>query len=319
MNKKLDKYLTELEKNYSVRKGKDIIIEPKIRTGIYPLDYVLDGGFSQYSGGHMCEFYGGESSGKTTFALKVIARYQELGKICVFINAESSYDPKWATINGVNNDEILVIKPDTLEESGECLLELIPKVDLVVIDSITALVPKAELDRDLTEKTMASQASVNSPMCRKINRIRGQYKTTVIFINQMREKVGVMYGNPETTSGGRALKHLYDSRVRFKTGKPIDIGSGDKKERIGMEINLFGKKNKKGKAYRKGVIDFYITGEIDNKTCLFFSAIKYGIIGLSGKTYTYKKKKAVGKDNAIEMLTNADYKAIEEEIWKRQK
>ncbi len=319
MNKKLDKILTELEKKYSVKKGKDIIIEPKTRTGIYPLDYVLDGGFSQYLGGHMCEFYGGESSGKTTFALKVIAHYQELGKTCAFINAESSYDPKWAKINGVNNDEILIIKPDTLEEVGECLFELIPKVDLIVIDSIITLVPEAELDRDLTEKTMASQASVLSPMCRKINRVRTQYKTTVIFINQLREKVGIMYGNPEHTPGGRALKHLYDSRVQFRAGKPIDVGSGDKKERIGIELHLFGKKNKKGTAYRKGVIDFYISGEIDNKKCLFFSAIKFGIIELSGKTYTYKKRKAVGKDKAMEMLTDADYEAIEKEIWQRQK
>jgi len=318
-NEKLNKLLSSLEKKYKTQKGSDIIIEPKIRTGIYPLDYVLDGGFSQYSGGHMCEFYGGESSGKTTFALKVIARYQELGKTCAFINAESSYDPKWATTNGVDNDNILVIKPDTLEEAGGCLLELIPKVDLIVIDSIVALVPEEEKDRDLVDKTMASQAKVNAPLCRKINRIRNNSKTTVIFINQLREKVGVMYGNPEHTAGGRALKHLYDSRIQFKAGKPIDIGSGDKKERIGMEINIFAKKNKKGRAYRRGVIDFFITGEIDNKKCLFFSALKYSVIELSGKTYTYGKKRAVGKDAFMKLLTDKDYEKIEEQIWKVMK
>lgn len=314
-NDKLNKLLNSLEKKYKVQKGSDIIIEPKIKTGLYPLDYCLDGGISQYSGGHMIEFFGGESSGKTTFALKIVARYQKLGKVCAFINAESSYDPKWAKILGVSNDELLIITPNTLEEAGECLLELIPKVDLIVIDSIVALVPEAELDRDLSEKTMASQASVNSPMCRKINRIRNRYKTTVIFINQLREKVGIMYGNPEHTAGGRALKHLYDSRIQFRTGKPIDV----KKERIGMEINIFGKKNKKGKAYRRGIIDFYITGEIDNKKCLFFSAIKYKIIELAGKTYTYNKKKAVGKDNFMKLLTNEDYEKIESEIWKVMK
>lgn len=318
-NEKLNKLLNSLEKNYKVQKGSDIIVEPKIRTGVYPLDYCLDGGISQYSGGHMIEFYGGESSGKTTFALKVIARYQKLGKVCAFINAESSYDPQWAKTLGVDNDNLLIIIPDTLEEAGECLLEMIPKVDLIVIDSIVALVPEAEIDRDLTEKTMASQASVNSPMCRKINRIRNQYKTTVIFINQLREKVGVMYGNPEHTAGGRALKHLYDSRVQFRAGKPIDVGSGDKKERIGMEINIFAKKNKKGRAYRRGVIDFFITGEIDNKKCLFFSALKYSVIELSGKTYTYNKKKAVGKDNFIKLLTDKDWEHIEAQIWKAMK
>ena len=136
-------------------------------------------------------------------------------------------------------------------------------------------------------------------MCRKINKVRNDYKTTIIFINQLREKVGVMYGNPEHTPGGRALKHLYDTRIQFRAGKPMDIGSGDKKERVGMEINLFGKKNKKGTAFRRAVIDFYTNGQVDNKKSIFFAGVKYNVINLTGKTYTYKDIKAVGKDNMI--------------------
>jgi len=188
-----------------------------------------------------------------------------------------------------------------------------------VVDSIVGLIPEEEIDRDTNQPTMGLQARVNALICRKIYKAISNRKTTLLFINQLREKIGVMYGNPYTTGGGRALKHMYNTRIEFRAGKPIEIGSGDKKERIGVEVNLKCSKNKKGVPQRKAVMDFYFTGNVDNKKSLFFSAIKYGIIGLSGKTYTYKKRKTVGKDKAMEMLTDADYKAIEEEIWTRQK
>jgi len=318
-NKKLNSLFNELEKKYSVQKASDMITDKKIRTGVYALDYVLDGGISQAEGGHKIEFYGGESSGKTTLSLHVIREYQKLGKTCVFINAENSYDSLWAEIIGIDNSNLIVVKPSSLEEAGNLLIELIPKVDLIVIDSITALVPEEEIEKDLTEKTMASQAKVNSPMCRKINKTIANYKTTIIFINQLREKVGIMYGNPETTSGGRSLRHLYDTRLQFRLGKPIDIGTGDNKERIGTEINLFGQKNKKGTPCKKAVVDFYFTGEIDNNKTLFFSGIKAGVIKLEGKTYTFEDKKAVGQDAFKALLTDKDWKKIEELIWKNKK
>lgn len=318
-NEKLDKLLKQYEGKYSVHKASDIVVEPKIRTGVYALDYVLDGGISQYKGGHIMEFYGGESSGKTTFCLHVIKKYQSLDKTCAFINAESSYDPQWAEICGVDNDNLLVIHPTSLEQAGDILIDLIAKVDLIIIDSIAALVPEEEIDEDLSKKNMASQAKVNTPMCRKINRARNNYNATIIFINQMREKVGVMYGNPEHTPGGRALRHLYDSRVQFRAGKPIDVGSGDKKERLGMEINLFGKKNKKGTAFRRAVLDFYTNGEVDNKKTIFFAAIKYNVISLSGKTYSFGDKKVVGKDKMMAELTEKEWDKIEKEIFKVSK
>jgi len=315
-NEKIDKLLTKYEKKYSTQKASDIVVEPKIRTGVYALDYVLDGGISQYSGGHIMEFYGGESSGKTTFCLHVMKQYQKLNKTCAYISAESSYDPMWAEICGVDNENLLIVTPESLEEAGEALLELITEVDLIVIDSISALTPEEEIGKTLSDKNMASQAKVNTPMCRKINKVRNKYQTTIIFINQLREKVGVMYGNPEHTPGGRALKHLFDSRIQFKSGKPIDVGSGDNKERIGMEINLFGKKNKKGTAFRRAVIDFYTNGQVDNKKSLFFAAVKYNVINLSGKTYTFEDKKIVGKEKMLESLTDKDWQKIEKEIFK---
>ena len=318
-NEKVDKVLKEMERKYSVHKASEIVVEPKIRTGVYALDYVLDGGISQFKGGHIMEFYGGESSGKTTFCLHVIKKYQSLDKTCAYINAEASYDPQWAEICGVDNANLLVMVPESLEQAGEMLFDLIPKVDLIVIDSIAALVPEEEIDKTLSDKNMASQAKVNTPMCRKINKIRQNHKTSIIFINQMREKVGIMYGNPEHTPGGRALRHLYDSRVQFRAGKPIDIGSGDKKERIGMEINLFGKKNKKGKAFKRAVLDFYTNGEVDNRKSLFFAAVKFNVINLTGKTYTFGDRKVVGKDNLIKELTPKEWEKIEKEIFKLSK
>jgi len=318
-NPKLENLLKKYEKGYTVQKGSEIVVEPKIRTKIFGFDYVLDGGISQQVGGHKIEIYGEESSGKTAIALMTIGQYQKLGKVCAFINAENSYDPEWAQILGVKNEDLLVVTPDTLENAGNLLIEMVADVDLIVIDSIIALVPEAEVGRDLADKTMASQASVNAPMCRKLNRKIAKYKTTIIFINQLREKVGQRYGNPETTSGGRALRHFYDTRIRFKQGKPIDVGSGDKKERIGFEIDVWTKKNKKGKPYKRAVMDFYFTGELDNKKSLLFSAVKYGIIERAGAWYTYGEIREQGQEKLVVKLTEKDWDTIECEIWSRIK
>lgn len=319
-NDKLDKLLSKYEKNYAINKASDIKLEPKFRSGWFALDYVLDGGFSQVKGGHIVEFYGGESSGKTTATLKVISKFQQAGKACVFVNSEGSYDTLWGEINGVDNDNLLIMQPDTLEDTGDLILSLVQdNVDLIVVDSIVNLVPKVELEKDLDEKTMGAQAAVNAVLCRKLNRIKNLSNATIIFINQLREKIGVMYGSPETTSGGRSLRHIYDTRIRFKQGKPIDVGSGDKKERIGFEIDLWAKKNKKGKPYKKSVTNFYFSGQIDNKETLLLQACKYGIIEQSGKWFSYADKKYDGKESVKQDLSDNDWLKIEDEIWKRMK
>lgn len=318
MSKTLNKLLKELEKKYNVKLASDIKAEERIHTGVYALDYVLGGGIPLCEGGFRCEFFGAESSGKSTFVLHIVKKFQELGKTCVYIDSENSFSDEWADIIGVNTKELLVMRPNSLEEMGDILVEIIPQTDLIVIDSIVGLIPEGEAERDTAESQMALSARVNSLICRKIYKTIGGKNTTLIFINQLREKLNA-YGNPYTTGGGHALKHLYNTRIEFRAGKPIDVGSGDKKERIGIEINLKGVKNKKGVPYKSAVVDFYFSGQIDNKKSLFFSGIKYGVINLSGKTYTYGDKKAVGKDNFIKLLTDKDYKKIEDEIWKRMK
>ena len=310
--------LDALEKEFGLKKASSLKQVENIRTGIYAFDYVLDNGLKLAEGGHKIELYGRESSGKTTFALYTVKRYQELGKTCVWVVSES-FRENWAKQLGVDTDKLLLAYPKTVEDAGEKLLQLIPKVDLIVVDSVASLIPEAELERAINEPTRGGSAKAYSLICRKIYQIIPNLQTTMIFINQIREKMGVIYGNPETTPGGKALKHMYDTRIEFRAGKSIDIGTKEKKERIGIEINLFGKKNKLGVPQRKAVVDFYFTGKVDNRKSLLFAGLKYSIITLAGKTYSYNDKKAVGKDNFVASLSDKEWKKVSEEIWKRMK
>lgn len=310
---KLEQILSQLEGDYSVKKAKDLTPEGKMKTGVFALDYILSGGITNCLGGHRLEFFGAESSCKTTFVLHIVKKFQEEDKTCVFIDGENSYDTEWAEIVGVDNNKLLIFTPASLEEVGDLYVKLIPEADLIITDSIVSLIPEAEIERDTSEMTMALQARVNSLITRKIYKAIADQNTTMIFINQLREKLGA-YGNPYTTGGGRALKHLYNTRIEFKSGKPIDIGAGDKKERIGYEINLKTVKNKKGAPHKKAIIDFYFNGSIDNKKGIFWSGLKLGIIQLNGKTYQFGKIKVVGKDKMVEAL-EGHYEELEKRIW----
>ena len=319
MNKdKLNKKLSDLEKNYGLVKAKKISAEEKLLTRQYGLDYVLDGGVQLRRGGHKIELYGAESSGKTTFALKMVKAMQDEGKKGVWVVSES-FNSEWAEQLGVNTEELLLAYPDSVEDAGELILSLIPEVDFIVLDSVASLIPKAEIDRAMDEPTRGTQAKAYSYFCRKLYPTIAHEKTTLIFINQVRVDMNKRYGDPETTPCGKALRHMYDTRINFKPGAPIEQGTKDKKERIGQEIRLYGKKNKVGVPQRKIAVDFYFDGRVDNRKSLLFAGIKFCIIGFSGKTYTYKKKKAVGKDNFIKKLSDEDWKTIEEEVWERLK
>jgi recombination protein RecA len=308
------------KKGFKIKVASEIKEDEKIRTGIFVLDYVLDGGIYRGEGGHRIEFYGKESSAKTTFALYIIKKYQELGKKCIYINAENSYDKMWAEMIGIDNKKLELAYPDSLEEAGDMLVEFIPKYDLIIVDSIPSLITQEELDGTLEEnKYMASQAKVMSPMMRKLYSATQDNFTTILFINQLREKVGIAYGNPTNTPGGRALKHYYNTRVEFRLGQPIDEGTKELKERLGYEIHLRCEKNKRGKPHRAGVVDFYFEGNIDNKKSLFYSAIKYGLITQAGAIYTHGDQKFKGKDEVFEKLTDKDWKRLETEIWKSVK
>lgn len=314
---KTEKIQKELSKDgHVVKRASDIKILPKERTQIFGLDYVLDGGISVCEGGHRIEFFGAESTAKTTFALYVAKQYQQLQKTCVFIDAEQSYEPEWGEKIGVDNNNLLISKPDTLEEAGDLFVKLIPETDLIIVDSLVSLMPIGEVERATDEPQVALQARVNSLICKKILHVTKERAPNIIFINQQRKKIGVRYGNPDTTAGGMFLRHLYNTRIEFKVGKPIHQGTGEKKEIIGNEIRLFCKKNKRGVPFRRTTVDFYLNGYIDNKKSLFYAVIKFGLIEMSGKTYTFKDTKIVGKDNFIEGLKDKDWKKIEGELWK---
>lgn len=308
------------KKGYDVELAKNILAVDKIRTGVFCLDWVLGGGIAQGRGGHRIEFFGPESSGKTTFALYVIKKYQSLGKTCAFIDGEKSFEANWAAMIGVDVNNLLMTFPNELEEAGDMLVDLIQSdVDLIVIDSIVSLIPKEETERDTDEPTMALQARINSLITRKIySNLKGK-SVTLLFINQLREKVGIVYGNPKTTGGGHALRHMYNTRIEFRPGKGIDEGTGDTKERIGMEINMINIKNKKGPPHRQGQLDFYFNGTIDNKKSLFFAGQKYGVIERSGNTYVFDKIKEVGAENFLTALNDKVQAKLEEEVWKRLK
>ena len=313
---KIDILQKEMAKaGYLIKKASDISAETKQRTGIFALDYVLDGGISMCEGGHRIELFGAESSGKTTLALYIIKKWQEMNKLCVFIDAEKSYDKKWATQLGVDNKKLLIEYPDSLEQAGDFLVKIIPQVDLIVIDSLVGLIPTGESERDTGEPQVALSARVNSLICRKIYGALGDRNVTFIFINQLREKVGTMYGNPYTTAGGHALKHMYNTRVEVKAGKPIE----EKKEKIGKEMRFNCVKNKRGRPYRRTEADFYLTGSIDNNKSLFYAGIKMGVIERSGNTYSFGEKKAVGQEKFTLELDDKDWANIEKKIWELMK
>jgi len=303
------------KEGYSIKLASEIEKDEIIRTGIFGLDYVLSGGIHVCEGGHRLEFFGAESSCKTTIALYVIKKFQSLGKTCAFIDAERSYDKDWGEKLGIDNENLLIIYPNTLEEFGDLMVKLLPTIDLFVIDSIASLIPSGEAERDTAEAQMALSARVNSLITRKIYGSLSNHKTAMIFINQLREKVGVMYGSPNTTSGGHALKHFYNTRIEFKSGKPIE----EKDEKIGIELKLNCTKNKKGKPYRVTEIDFYLNGHLDNNKSLFYAGLRFGCIERTGNTYEFNNIKAVGQEKFLSEMTEEHWTNLEQKIWEVMK
>jgi recombination protein RecA len=310
---KIKDLLNELEKNYNVKKAGDIEKDEVISTGLFSLDYVLSGGIHICEGGHRIEFFGAESSCKSTFALHIIKKFQQEGKTCVYIDAENSYDKEWAKLIGVDNESLIIVKPTSLEQAGDLFTKLIPQVDLIVVDSIVSMIPEEESNRDTNQPTMGLTARVNALICKKIYESISKHKTTLIFINQLREKIGVMYGSPYTTGGGHAIKHMYNTRIEFKAGEPIE----ENKERIGFNIKLKCVKNKKGTPYRVAEIPFKFTGELNNKLTLLMAGIRYDIITRKGAYYMYENVKSQGQEKFFEEMKETQWKAVEKEIWKR--
>ncbi len=268
---------------------------PGISTGALSVDLALGGhGFPR---GRIIELFGPESSGKTTLALHAIASAQKAGGIAAFVDAEHALDPQWARRLGVNLDELLVSQPSYGEE-GLQITEMLVKsnsVDIIVIDSVAALVPKAELDGEIGDTHVGLQARMMSQAMRKLTGVISKAKATVIFINQIREKIGVMFGSPETTPGGRALKFYSSCRVDVRRISQLKEGENQ----IGIRMRVKIVKNKVAPPFRVAEIDMYNTCGISYEADLVDLAVENKIIDRSGSWFNYGSAKlGQGRDRA---------------------
>ena len=275
--------------NSLVRLGdKRGVMLPSTPTGLPTVDYELiqTGGIPK---GRVIEVFGPESAGKTSWTLHCIAECQAQGGVAAFVDAEHALDPNYATVFGVNIDELVVSQPDNGEDALDTVDALIESraADLIVVDSVSALVPKAELAGDIGDSHVGLQARLMSQALRIITGKASKAGITVIFINQIREKIGTMYGNPETTSGGRALKFYASIRIdvrRQQTEKHPAIKVGD--ELIGHTIRLKAVKNKVGVPFREAFVDLYYTSGFDKEASLIEYADHRGLFEKSGSWYS---------------------------------
>ncbi|WP_373738967.1 recombinase RecA, partial [Jeotgalibaca porci] len=302
--KALDEALKKIERTYgkgSVMKMGDKI-ETEISTvpsGSVALDIAL--GVGGYPRGRIIEIYGPESSGKTTVALHAIAEAQKKGGVAAFIDAEHALDPKYARAIGVNVDELLLSQPDTGEQGLEIADALISSgaIDILVIDSVAALVPRAEIEGEMGDSHMGLQARLMSQALRKLSGSINKTKTIAIFINQIREKIGVMFGNPETTPGGRALK--FYSTVRLEVRRAEQIKSGT--DVIGNRTKIKVVKNKVAPPFKLAEVDIMYGEGISSVGEIVDIASEHDIINKSGSWYSYQDEKiGQGRENAKKFL-----------------
>ena len=316
--KALHAALGQIEKQFGkgslMRLGDAGTIQPVavISTGSLGLDIALGiGGFPR---GRVVEIYGPESSGKTTLALQVVAEAQRLGGAAAFIDAEHALDPAYAKKLGVNVEDLLVSQPDSGEQALEITDMLVRSgaVDVVVVDSVAALVPKAEIEGEMGEPQMGLQARLMSQALRKLTANIKRSNTLVIFINQLRMKIGVMFGNPETTTGGNALKFYASLRIDIRRIGAIKKGE----EVIGNQTRVKIVKNKLAPPFRQCEFDILYNEGVSKLGELIDIGVEQGIIEKSGAWYTYKKDRiGQGKENARDYLK--EHAELAAEIEKR--
>ncbi len=288
-----------------------------ISTGILPVDIAL--GVGGLPRGRIIEIYGPEASGKTTLALSLIAEAQKTGGVAAFIDAEHALDPIWAQTVGVKLDELLISQPDTGEQALEIAESLIRSggVDVLVIDSVAALVPRAEIEGEMGDSMMGLHARLMSQALRKLTGVISKSKTVVIFTNQLRQKIGVMFGNPETTTGGLALK--FYASVRLDSRKIETLKEGDKV--IGSRHRIKIVKNKVSSPFR--IAEYDVTQDGISKTgAIVDVGVEMGIISKSGAFYRYGEEMlGQGKEATKEYLKENEQLAnkITEEIMKKNK
>jgi len=270
-----------------------------VPTGALSLDAAL--GIGGLPRGRVSEIYGPESSGKTTLALHVVAEAQRLGGIAAFIDAEHALDPGYARKLGVNIDELLISQPDTGEQALEIAETLVRSnaVDVIVVDSVAALVPKAELDGDMGDSLPGLQARLMSQALRKLTAAISRSGTVVIFINQIREKIGVMFGSPETTPGGRALKFYASVRIDVRRTETIKQGT----DSVGVRTRAKVVKNKLAPPFRDAEFDVIYGEGISKSGTLLDAAVDQGIVEKSGTWYSLKNERiGQGRENAKKYL-----------------
>lgn len=300
----LDKTIVELTKKYGMgaitRLGDTPTDFPKLPTGIFPLDMAI--GIGGVPKGRIVEIFGPESAGKTLITLQLIAQTQKDGGTCAFIDAEHALNVNFAQNVGVDTDSLLVSQPDYGEQALEITEALIRSgsIDLVVVDSVAALTPKAEIEGAMGDSNIGLQARLMSQALRKLTAVASKTNTTVVFINQLREKVGVIYGNPEVTTGGKALK--FYSSLRLDVRKIQQIKSGT--DVIGNRIRVKVVKNKVAAPFKEAEFDLIFATGVDNVGCIVDGAVKLGIIEKAGAWLSYKDNAlhCQGRDKTIAFL-----------------
>ena len=313
--------LKAIEKEYgkgAVMKLGDKIDEKieVIPSGSIALDVAL--GVGGYPKGRIIEIYGPESSGKTTFALHAIAEAQKKGGYAAFIDAEHALDPTYAKALGVDIDNLILSQPDNGEQALEIVEALVRSnaIDIIVVDSVAALVPKAEIEGSMEDQQMGLQARLMSKALRKLTGIIGKTNTTVIFINQLRQKIGVMYGNPETTTGGRALKFYATIRLDIRRVDQIKSGT----DAIGNTTRIRVVKNKVAPPFKVVEVDLIFGKGVSHEGELLDMASNLEVVQKSGAWFSYNGERlGQGRENVKELLSNNKELAQEIEAKVREK